>query len=345
MNYKKWVKIIIFITATILLLVGLFNFIIDPFNIFNHNHKFNKLQVGFNERIQKSVYLKYKSNLEYDSILFGSSRATYYNATYFHNMNLYNYSFSGSTPSEYLEYLIFAKKYNKKGFKNIILALDFYTYSKNSKIQSLNAKDDNKISFFIKNYFTIDTLKYSLINIKRSILNTTGHRSYSRNNIVFSNFIDENIVRIRANNRAVNYYENFNASKDYKKILDKIVNQNKESRFIVFIPPLSKPFLKEIFSNKTLTKFYFEWLTILVSTFENVYSFSIKSELTNNYTKYSLDGDHFYPNISNEVAKNLTMKESEKKYFIKININNIEKIKKLLINLGEKNENSNNPRS
>lgn len=328
MSYKKWIFVTLFLILSIFLLVGIFNFFIDPFNIFSHKNKFNKLQIGFNERVQKSAYLKYNSNLNYDSILFGSSRATYYNSTSFQGLNLYNYSFSGAMPQEYELYLEFVKKLNKKELKNIILALDFYTFNNNKKIEEYIELPSSKMIFFIKNYFTLNTFKFSLINIKRSLFNTTSHRSYTRENIVKSDKKEEKRVKELSFKRAKNYYQDFDINiKEYKKSIEVLKEGNKNLNFIVFVPPLSKPFLDTIFQDKELTQYYFDWLNLLVEIFDNIYTFSISNKYTNNYEKYSIDGDHFYPSACNEIVSILLNKRDNTSEMIIINKKNIQKIK------------------
>lgn len=302
MNRQKWIMSTLSLLLLYLVTVGIINYTVDPFNIFKHKNFLNSYQIGFHERIQKTAYLKYNSSLDFDSILFGSSRATYYNQKSFKNMNLYNYSFSGAMPEEYSRYLEFAKSINSNKFKTIVLALDFYTYRKKIDIEKYNNIEESKILFFLKKYFTFDTLKFSIVNIKRSITNKTSHRSYDRNNIVHSDKVDENKVMLLAKNRSKKYYDKFKVDNNYRKILAKLKDNNSNSKFIVFVPPLSKPFLDKIYSNKVLTNHYIDWLQIIISVFDKAYLAAYPaSDLSTHYYKYSLDGDHFYPDTCDEI--------------------------------------------
>jgi len=306
MKSKKWV--VSFSMTSFLLIgsIGFFNYIVDPFNIFSHKNILNSLAVDFNERVQKSAYLKYNSTQDYDAILLGSSRATFYNQKKFKGMNLYNFSFSGAMPVEYNSYLKFAKKNNSQPFSKIILGLDFYTfndsYHKNKFIEI-----GNKFSFFLKNYFSLDTMKYSIVNCKRSLYKTTGHRSYDRDNIVHSDKVNVDIVRFRSSERSKSYYSSFQEyNRDYKNILKNLKENNKQSIFIVYTSPLSKDFLDVIYKNEKLLKFYFIWLDDIVSVFDKVYCFTVTSKFSNNYESYSIDGDHFYPQVGSIIANILT---------------------------------------
>lgn len=327
MLYKKWIISFFLISSFLIGSVGLVNYSIDPFNIFSHKNFLNSLSVGFNERIQKSVYLKYNSSQNYDAILLGSSRATFYNQKLFKGVNLYNFSFSGSSPIEYNDYLEYAKKNNHKKISTIILGLDFYMCNSIYCHKENFPIIENKIIFFFNNYFSLDTLKYSIINIKRSLLKTTGHRSYDRENIVHSDKVNSKRVELLSTQRSKTYYATFiSYNKKYKNILFELKNKNKLSNFIVYTSPLSKDFLTEIYHDKKLVDFYFKWMRDMVSVFDKIYFFTLSSPLSEKYTKYSIDGDHFYPEVGKIISDILMEEKSIGTYGVVLNKQNIEKV-------------------
>lgn len=302
MSYKIFVYLFFVISFSFIFLVGVVDFFIDPFNIFSHQNYLNKLQIDFNERLQKSVYLFYNTSLDYDALLLGSSRSTYYNQNDFEKAKLYNFSFSGAEISEYKKYIDFFNNVNQNELKMIILGLDFYTYRKNNHANDIIFPYELKILFFIKNYFSLYTLKYSLINMKRSYFNKTGHRSYDRNNIVKSDIVNSNISISNTLRRSKNYYNKFEVDYTYEGTLLDLKNRFKNTKFIIFIPPLSKPFLDKIYNNKELFSIYLKWLRSLINVFEKVYLFSIpNNEWSTNYKEYTMDGDHFYPKVGTEI--------------------------------------------
>lgn len=324
MKSKKWIVSFGMVSFLLIGSVGFFNYFIDPFNIFTHRHVFNSFAVDFNERIQKSAYFKYNSPQDYDAILVGSSRATFYNQKMFRGMNLYNFSFSGSTPMEYNSYLEFAKKNNSQPFSKIILGLDFYTFN-STYHKNQFSKIGSKFSFFFKNYFSLDTMKYSIINCKRSLFQTTGHRSYDRDNIVHSDKINVDRVRFLSESRSKNYYSTFkDYNKNYKYILKSLRDNNSQSKFIIYTSPLSKDFLYVIYKDKKLLEFYFLWLENIVSVFDEVYFFTVPSEFSEKYELYSIDGDHFYPEVGIIIADILTADKSIGAYGMKVTKDNLE---------------------
>ncbi|CAA6804563.1 MAG: Unknown protein [uncultured Sulfurovum sp.] len=324
MKSKKWIGLFMILSFLSIGSVGFFNYFIDPFNIFSHRHGLNSLAVDFNERLQKSAYLKYNSTQDYDAVLLGSSRATFYNSTMFKGMKLYNFSFSGSSPLEYNDYLDYAKKNNNRAFKTIILGLDFYTFNNNYQQEAL-PKIGNKFSFFLKNYFSLDTMKYSIINVKRSLFQTTGHRSYDRENIVHSDAVEVARVRTLSKQRSKLYYASFDDyNRGYAETLESLKVNNKASKFIVYTSPLSKDFLEVIYEDEKLRKLYLMWLESILSVFDEVYCFTVPSEFSENYEQYSIDGDHFYPEVGHIIADVLTNHQNIAGYGVMLNKNNNE---------------------
>ena len=190
MKFNNFIKGFILLSIVFLSTIAFFNFFIDPYWTFSNSHKLNSLQKSSNEREQKSNLL-YFQDKQYDSLLLGTSRVTFLNQNDFKNMNVFNYSFSLSNPNNLNEYIEFAKKENKKDFKYIIIGLDFLGTNKNAK-ENQNPKEIfNDVRSFFYRYkllLSIDSFKLSIENIKRSILNRAGGRSYNRENIAFTSF-------------------------------------------------------------------------------------------------------------------------------------------------------------
>ena len=130
MSNSNFLKAFLFLNLVFLSLIGGFIYFMDPFWTFSHSHKFNSIQYASNEREQKSNLLYFRE-ANYDGLLLGSSRVTFLNQKDFDNIKVFNYSFSLATPEEYLKYVEFAKKQNKKDFEYIIIGLDFFGSNKN----------------------------------------------------------------------------------------------------------------------------------------------------------------------------------------------------------------------
>ena len=339
MNRKKWIKVwaVIFILFT--LIVGIFNYLVDPMWMFQHSFKFNNLQYAFSEKKLKTYYLNNNRN-KFDSLLIGSSRTTYYNQNEFKNMKVFNYSISAGKPYEYIDFINYYKKNTEMRY--LILGMDFFdsniNKNENKSKKIINNRkllegidSSNLLMSFIKNYLTLDMIKYSMINLVRFTTSKTGHRSYNRNNIVLVDKVNEKEVERIAIKRSKKYYAN-TLSYDNKisSVFNKIKNNNPNTQIIVYTTPLSKPFLDYIFNDKKLTKYYFMWIRDLVNSFGKIYLTTYYNDLSLNYKLYSKDGDHFYPLIGKEItqfisgSKQATSTIDISNNIMEINSNNID---------------------
>ena len=105
MKSTKWIKIFFGLSLIGVLFVGGVNYIVDPLWMFDYSNKFNQKQDGFDERQQKTNYIYFKSQGNFDGILLGSSRATFVNQNDFIDMNIFNYSSNSMQPFEYKGYI------------------------------------------------------------------------------------------------------------------------------------------------------------------------------------------------------------------------------------------------
>lgn len=328
-KYKTWLFKSFLITFIGLLLIVLVNIIVDPLGVFKHKIILNEIQNGFNERLQKTTQIKYKyDNLkDIDTLIFGSSRTTYYDQTKFKNVNAFNYAFAFAMPQQFDFYIDFAKKIKGDPFKNIILGLDFYgtkEYDKN-KFDDKNIINEVDSNIVLSKFFSIDLLKQSLINIKNYVINSDVYSGYTRDNIVKTNKIEENIVQEIALKRIIDYhnYENYKYNQNYENEMKALLFKNKDSKFIIFTTPLSEPFLKRILNDDNLSNGYYRWIEDMVRVFNEIYFFTYHNNYSINYKKLSQDGDHYYPKSIENITMSLMEKEKKNNDGIIINSFNI----------------------
>lgn len=349
MNAKKWIITALITSFIILSSVLALNILVDPIWTFNHKNQFNTHQRDFDERLQKSVFIKYRAKMdEIDSLIMGSSRVTYYNQHEFKNMNAFNYAFSSGTPAEFNIFIDYAKNIKKNNFDNIVLGLDFVGLlvepkSVDSLIQrDLGTIDSIENSSFLRRYLSFNTAVNSMKNIYSSISNKTGHRAYDRNNIVHVDKLQTDLVKRITATASKNIYQGHKLTTGYQHYYDSLVklkNSNDDSNFIVFTTPVSSVFLDEIKSNKTLTNAYFEWIEQTVNIFDEVYFFTYRNHFSENYKSLSKDGDHYYPDVVSVISNIVTSDIQAEPYGLLINKQNLneklEYIKNNLINKGD----------
>jgi hypothetical protein len=305
MNSKKWLNIFLLLSFFSIGFVGLINYIVDPLWVFNHSNKLNKLQDGFNERMSKSAYIKYHDDVlkDKDTLLLGTSTSTYFDEKKFPGYSVYNYSVSAGNPREYEALTSFAESVKNEKFDNIMLGLDFSRYFSTEKVSfDMNDFDSNKVTFSFKKYLSIDMLKYSWVNIKNSLNNTTGHRAYTRNNRVVVDNLDESKVN-EIVEQSKNYLNHRTVDTKFLATLKSYKNKYYERNFIVYTTPLAKPILDEIYSDKRLYDAYIQWIRDVTEVFGTVYFFTLPNEFSENYLTESKDGIHFYPEVGAKIGE------------------------------------------
>jgi hypothetical protein len=295
----------------------------DPYWTFDHSHKLNKIQKAPNERQQKSNYF-YFHDKDYDALLLGSSRVTFFNYKFFKTLKVFNYSFSLAMPQEYAPYVNFAKKYNDKPFKDIILGVDFFGTNKNSKpnMQYKTILNDiTKKGYEYKLLFSIDSVETSLATLKSSLQNKHGKRSYDRELVATTTLKSEKAIKKSVDKTTIKDFigdmKLYEYNEQYPYILQSLEDNNSESKFIVFTTPTTSHHLSELFKNGFYED-YKRWLRELVMVFPKIYHFMDFNSVTKNYTKHFMDYHHIYPKYTKYISDVIEGREIEYPDFGKI---------------------------
>ena len=316
MNYRKWVKVFMSMTLSVIFLFALFNYAIDPLWNFSNSNRYNNSQPGFNERQLKTNRAYFGGLEQYDTLLLGSSRVTYINQHDFKTMNVFNYSGVSMYPIEYKGWIDQAKKIKGGAFKTIIIGVDFWGSNDGSFAQQqMNSTPspshylDITESFFYryKMLFTMDTLDRSIESIEHS--SNPGTTDYTRDNV--KKTIKVSAARKQnAVNTQISLYRNrfygkgFHYNTKIKKYLETLKKENPDTRFIIFTTPIAADLFKIMVQSGNLPD-YKKWMKELVYAFGEVYDFMGVNSITGNPQNYA-DLHHFYPYIGALIADRLS---------------------------------------
>lgn len=338
MNEKTWIKLSLFLSLLIISGVGLINLIIDPLWLNSHSHALNTHQRGFNERLQKSIYLKNRVDLKkIDSMLFGSSRVTYYNVSSVKTKyKIFNYGFSGGVPNEFIDYLEYAKRLKGDHFDLILLGLDFIGPAViNKKPETFTDRvlsDVDRPFELYKQNLTVDMLKFSIINIKNSFIKKAGYRSYSRDLEVVTSHDPEKTVESYAKIQMEGpFYRNLDFKDSYYEDLKTLIRQNPKSKFIVFTTPLSSVFLDRIHGDEQLSKEYRRWITESLAIFKELHLFTFYNQYARDYRSLSKDGGHYYPEIGQQILDTL-LNQTKNPNMLLLTPQNFSEVQKTIFN-------------
>jgi len=134
-TYKRWFHTTIFLILLLIAGIMLFNYIIDPHNIFKTKtySRFNVKKIELNEYLQQARAIVHQKP---EVIFLGSSRVRIgLDPQYYELLTgepAYNAGLSSSTPSIQLNYLKYALK-NNPNVKTVVLGLDFAAFKENTK--------------------------------------------------------------------------------------------------------------------------------------------------------------------------------------------------------------------
>lgn len=312
MNPKKWTAILLFSSFIIIGTIGLVNYIVDPLWNFSHSNVFNAKQKGFNERQQKTNYIYFNDNLEFDSVLLGSSRSAIINRHEFDKMKVYNYSVASLKPYEYKYYIDFSKKVHTKELKNIIIGIDFFGTKKpaykDTKVAKIDIDNTLSFAYRYKMLFSKSSFMQSIENLKIAMFGRD--RYYDRDNIDYPIIISQ-VKRTSRYKKHLKKHlivltgDNYTYDDNYINYIKELKNENKTTKFIIFTSPITASLLVSIVRDINRVDDYERWLREVISVFGEIHHFQTINSITTKIENYS-DDDHYYDYIGKLVANKLS---------------------------------------
>lgn len=325
--YKKWIKMSAIIVLSLLFILSVFNYLLDPLWTFN-NFYFTKYKNSYNERILKTNYLVYSNN-KYDGILLGSSRSSYLNVDTYEGYEIFNYSCASLQVSEYDGFIDVAKQINNDKLPIVILGMDFFTYLTETKLDNEPIKffnDTKDIFYRFKMLISYDSFKKAKKNLKIGE-DVFSQRVYDKNYNVFTSVnsesnnkknIDESILKFEKK-----FYSNIKPIKNFSNRLKLLRDKYIDTKFIIFTTPITKELFLKITNNEKLYLQYENWIKELVNVFGEINNFMFINDISMGSSKNFYDGHHIYPFIGDRMYK--AIKENvNTSNMQKINSNNLE---------------------
>lgn len=324
-------KLSLFIPLLIFIVISILNYSIDPLRMFEHKHRFNAKQLDFDERQQKTNYLKFvvhPQNKNFDSILLGSSRSTYINQNHFEGLNVFNYAANNMSPYEYAPLIASFTAITGREPKNIILGVDFFgtAIEKNKLFRQENYLA--RTQDFAYRFTTLLNLKiteYSIRNIKQISKSTKPY--YNRDNVKFlpstNNYQPKGTIEI---DKHLLRYKNYQFDENLKNEYTNLKNNYQNSHFIIYTSPVTINQLREYERNGYL-EYYFKWLEELVNIFGEVHHFMYPNSITKDVSNF-FDATHMLPKTGDYIAKYIARKEKFQDFGITLTKDNINQFKK-----------------
>jgi hypothetical protein len=316
-TYRKWLLRYSIYLVCLLGVLGFFNYLVDPFWCFSHGYRLSSFQKPFNERQQKTNYLKFSNHIRYDALIIGNSRTSMINQNDFNGMRAYNYSMGGMTPYEYADYIDYFKR--TVGTPAVIfLSLDFSGSSAGARYYverpSFYIGTANNPLYRFKILFTNDTFHDSMENLRlQQFIDHKKHGdgiiNYDHANV--ASILPPNDLAANQSNilkalglLAESYRNGYKYRGDYKDLLRQLLVENPDSRFIVFTTPVTEAYFCTLVQEGLLPA-YERWLREMVEVFGQVWHFEYPHSIARNQDNFC-DTNHFYPDVGTMIAHRIT---------------------------------------
>ncbi len=309
---RGWLFLTLGVIALPLALIGGFNYYIDPLWCFNHSHKYNQIQIPFDERQQKTNRIHF-GPADYDTLVLGSSRTTYMDQEELIGHKAYNYALSIMLLEEYYEYIEYAKQQTGHEFEYIILGLDFFVTNQNLKLQNEFRPPayyigiSEEFGYRYKHLISLDVLEFSRKNYNASKAGIPVTFDYDRQGRKTLRRLSPEETRTLVAANLTNYEQNIFSNyqyRDVKGILTRLKDANPETRFVVFTTPTARP-LWDLMTQQGLLPYYQQWLEDCVAVFGQVYNFDYPNSVTNDLGNF-YDASHVYPGVETWIAHKIT---------------------------------------
>jgi hypothetical protein len=277
MYSKRWIKYFFIFSLCIIGLIGLFNYIIDPYglNQFVSLEKVNSKKIS-NTKITTRFKLNRIEAGEFDTLMLGTSRTGVIDpelVNKYLNANTFSLTYPGSVTEIHYNYLQYALEYNH--VKNVIYGIDFMSFNEAKTVKKdfidyydLKGEVENKDKIYNYDlYFSLDTFMKSVkvfyenfLGIKyteKKYLYSSGMRDYidnieqlQKNNFDIDKEIEKHIRDYFEGNSAV--YKDYKLSKEYLLYFRKIVElcNSKNIKLWVYIPPIYSQHYDRIMNSK-----------------------------------------------------------------------------------------------
>ena len=280
MNQLKWIKIFLYSLASVMSFMMIFNYVVNPFNIFkpNPNATFNRYKRNIaSDRMTLFYELSY---VKPKTLMVGSSRIGYFKddaIEKYVQKPIFNLSLAGSNIYEQSQYIKYAIK--KFDLKEVVWSLDFYGFNPDKIPYNGFSIDRLNEPIYLDDYFTAlmsyRTFERSLKTLKDNKKVDTSNLSYLVERNQYSELQgqtftkDEILKHVKVTLREYQYIDNFLKSRYFKnpkslqknlKLVDEIVSlcREKNIKLTIYTSPVYMAHL-DLIDNIGLTNTFQTW--------------------------------------------------------------------------------------
>jgi len=287
-SFSRYTRTFLAGMAVVLLLLGCFNWVIDPFN------RNKKVDLGLPKEAVSSLmnYQMYKI-LQYDSpskIILGDSRSDALRAEYFADENVYNFSYGGGTLYEAIDTFWFA---NQGNLKAVVLGVPFCIYTEANSVNRFPAAKQvtrNPLSYYLSPLVTKSGVMALLTKF-------TGH-SFKTERPKMSK---EQFWSHQLGPGTSMYYDMWSEPKVLKSRLIEMVEycDSHDIELLFFIPPTHQDLQDKLIEYQLVDQYNSYKQTI--NNLGTVLDYDVPGEFTSDRDNF-LDPYHFTKEVARDIA-------------------------------------------
>jgi len=301
---QSWILRFFLIPSSIIAILFVVNFIIDPYSMTGYNLLKIPNKFARDDRVEKVA--KLKTEAAYDTIILGSSRVYGTNplmVSRYLGGSSFNAGVGTARVEDHLGIILLLKRLDKLP-KNIIIGLDFYSFNEELSANSyfIKNQDLNFISNmpsntnYIANFLSVDALRASIKTLENFLGNDKSEPRFDEHGAAHHASKDFS-YHIRPGSEKSVYTEadivkalRFIKTLEYKKMnmkrfeyLKEIILTCKEndSNLYFFLTPLQGELLSKIEADKHLMKMLKSWKTE-IGKITPYYDFLLHNEIIDN---------------------------------------------------------------
>jgi len=258
------------------------NVLVDPLWFFPHEHALNRVQTGFDERAQKTNWLRARPG-RFDAVLFGSSRVTYVDQHDFAPYRMLNYAVNAMWPQEYRPYLDHFARLNGPP-EVVVLGVDFHSSrhlrpgGPRDPAAYLGRTGDPR--YLVSSLLSLELLDRSVRVAARSaglLGPAEGFDRYDRHNVRRPREVIGDGYRAREILADLelfrdHLYAGYRYNEDLPALWRSLRAAYPNTRFVVFTTPAAEPMFAQLVKEGRLED-YGRWLADLTAAFGEVWDF------------------------------------------------------------------------
>jgi len=324
MNKKKWLKTSFITMLLMIFIIGLFNYIVDPF----HQYRVKTFYpIAYTAKLQRYINPGFAKNYDYDTVILGSSISE--NFIISDVKEILNFKkpiklcISGT--SAYEESLTLQTAIKYKNVKQVIYGLDpFLFWGKPKRIRHGEQSFpfylyDNNLLNDYQYIFSMDTSIKSFQSMITPLYNKNYieydfNRMYEwQKNIPLQHFSTNHLMKIwKEREKSDLAHQPNNSFTYYKKSFDinflTVFKKYPKINFILYFPPYSILTYKyeeekKVFQERLMFKKYIFEATKNLKNIQ-IYDFQIAKEITHNLNNYH-DLDHYHQKINKWILEQI----------------------------------------